>query len=493
MRHPFNSRRLILACVLLFSLLLPAATRADDSIAGVGIKVKMADDGSFWIEDVTKGGPADRAGIKVGDKLLGIDQNSIYNYRPNEIGPAVRGAQGSTVSLTVTTGDDKPRIVPIKRAPLTPGAANPSAQNPPAQNPLDAPAQATPAPANPAQAHPAPAPTTPVLKFTRFAVKDEMCNNEEAFSVLVPEGWKREGKVDWDPNTAIEATLELKINDPNSGAQIQLLPIQQYIFIPNPMMPMQPGQNYMGSIIAEPITDLPQYVKSVFAPQILTQLQDARVTAQEDLPKVAQATEKVYGNQSKAKAGRIRYSYLVNGQPWEEDVYLTLVYTQTDALTIWCSYTAASIRAPKGTLDKLSPLLTSVLHTLRLTSDWYCDLMYVRDLFNKRMMIGIQDAAAISQTTTANAEEIHRMFADSYKTAQESEDRISQSWSETILGVNTYSNPYDSHSVELPSGYNDAWVNPKGEYILSNQGGFDPNVGSVSEWKRMNARGENGR
>ncbi len=42
--------------------------------------------------------------------------------------------------------------------------------------------------------------------------------------------------------------------------------------------------------------------------------------------------------------------------------------------------------------------------------------------------------------------------------------------------------------MELPSGYNDAWVNAQGEYILSEQAGFDPNVGSTVEWKRMEVK-----
>jgi hypothetical protein len=36
--------------------------------------------------------------------------------------------------------------------------------------------------------------------------------------------------------------------------------------------------------------------------------------------------------------------------------------------------------------------------------------------------------------------------------------------------------------VQLPSGYSNVWVNRSGEYILSNQAGYNPNVGSNIEW-----------
>ena len=77
------------------------------------------------------------------------------------------------------------------------------------------------------------------------------------------------------------------------------------------------------------------------------------------------------------------------------------------------------------------------------------------------------------------------MFADSYRRSCESQDRISRSFTEYIPGVETCRNPYDDRPIQLPSGYSQVWVNSSGEYILSNQAGFNPNVGSTAEWRRM--------
>jgi hypothetical protein len=59
--------------------------------------------------------------------------------------------------------------------------------------------------------------------------------------------------------------------------------------------------------------------------------------------------------------------------------------------------------------------------------------------------------------------------------------------------VDTYKNPYEDRPVQLPAGYNDAWVNGRGEYILSNEAGYNPNVGDTTEWRRMDRRGADGR
>jgi hypothetical protein len=46
--------------------------------------------------------------------------------------------------------------------------------------------------------------------------------------------------------------------------------------------------------------------------------------------------------------------------------------------------------------------------------------------------------------------------------------------------------------VQLPSGYREAWVNGRGEYILSNDAGFNPNVGDTTEWRHMDRRDPRG-
>ena len=77
------------------------------------------------------------------------------------------------------------------------------------------------------------------------------------------------------------------------------------------------------------------------------------------------------------------------------------------------------------------------------------------------------------------------MFADSYRRSCESQDRISRSYTEYIRGVETYRNPYEDRAIQLPSGYSQVWASPTGEYILSNQAGFDPNIGASMEWRRL--------
>jgi len=39
--------------------------------------------------------------------------------------------------------------------------------------------------------------------------------------------------------------------------------------------------------------------------------------------------------------------------------------------------------------------------------------------------------------------------------------------------------------MSMPGGWKDYWVKAQGEYLLSNEAGYDPNGGSNVSWKRM--------
>jgi len=55
-----------------------------------------------------------------------------------------------------------------------------------------------------------------------------------------------------------------------------------------------------------------------------------------------------------------------------------------------------------------------------------------------------------------------------------------------IRGVENYRNPFEDRAVELPSGYRNVWANSSGEYILSNNPNFNPNVGGTQQWRSLN-------
>ncbi|MCC6319928.1 MAG: hypothetical protein IT438_00645 [Phycisphaerales bacterium] len=368
--------------------------------------------------------------------------------------------------------------LPIPEASQAPPAA---AENPLAKKPAAAPA---PAPATAAASTRAGA-----MKFNRLSVQDPQMNNIEALGLLIPDGWKTEGGVVWLHEYSILANLRMTVTEPTTGAQIQTLPVQNFTWVDNPVMPMQPWTNYMGNIVLRPIRDVATFIKSVYAMPDgrggLAHLGGARQVGAENLPKVVEQVTAGYGGMSQVAAEKVRFEYERGGKEWVEDVYVALVFTSQQGMTIWTVNTAYAFRAPKADFDRLAPSMTACVNSSRLSLDWFAGYLYVQQLFQNRQNQGIRDAAAISQTISRNSEEIRKMYSDSYRRQCESQDRISRGFSESIRGVETFRNPYEDRSIQLPAGYNDAWVNAQGQYILSSQAGFDPNVGSTVEWRRM--------
>ena len=92
-----------------------SATAQKDKLVGVGIAISFDGNDNVWIAKVVSGGPAARAGIKEGDKLLAIDGRSVTDFPKAEVLNRIRGTEGSEISLTVRTKGGRTRKVTMKR------------------------------------------------------------------------------------------------------------------------------------------------------------------------------------------------------------------------------------------------------------------------------------------------------------------------------------------------------------------------------------------
>jgi carboxyl-terminal processing protease len=87
----FGGLALIIAFLAGFSL----------SEGGIGIKVRHENDGKFTIAEVVEGGPAESAGLFVGEEIKGIDGNSVSRNTLEEVVKLIRGEIGTEVMLTL--------------------------------------------------------------------------------------------------------------------------------------------------------------------------------------------------------------------------------------------------------------------------------------------------------------------------------------------------------------------------------------------------------
>ncbi len=75
----------------------------DNAFVGVGITIQMTEESEgLLVVDVTRGGPAEEAGILVGDTLVAVEETRIAGMSTTEVRNLVRGEEGTWVNLTLS-------------------------------------------------------------------------------------------------------------------------------------------------------------------------------------------------------------------------------------------------------------------------------------------------------------------------------------------------------------------------------------------------------
>jgi hypothetical protein len=321
------------------------------------------------------------------------------------------------------------------------------------------------------------------MKFNRVAIHDPEVNNIEGASLLVPEGWTLRGGFQWVPDFSQQADLLIQVVDPSTGASVFTLPNQQFVWTTQPLM-MPIGSNWLGSVLLPPARDAIEFVRANYLSGPLQHLGGARIVGVEDVPKAAAEISRTAGPTRTVRVTRLRHAYEWGGRAWEEEVTINLVYEQPSVVMFWWGYGTA-MRAPAGELDRMRPVLSVPLQSIRYTLDWEAALMYVRGLFQQNMRSIVHHTGELGRRMREQAAQIREMHRQTWEERQASQDRQSFALREVLGGIETYKNPFDSHTVEVPSGYQQQWVNPQGQVIVSNEPMYDPRHGSNVDWRSM--------
>ena len=72
--------------------------------SGIGVQVDVIQ-GRIVISDVTSTGPAGRAGVQIGDTVVDLGGRAVIDSTPDQIMERLRGAPGTTVTLTLRRAD----------------------------------------------------------------------------------------------------------------------------------------------------------------------------------------------------------------------------------------------------------------------------------------------------------------------------------------------------------------------------------------------------
>ncbi len=462
--------------LMLWPVTIPAQQSGDAGGAGIGLKPTT--DGRIMIERVAPNGPAAKAGILPGDWLVGVDRRPVAELDGSQLVEAIRGPVGSKVVLVYVRGNAAPVSATVTRAALGAAPTEPAAQRA-VQPPVP--------PAGPVQ-KPIAAAAKGTMRFTQQTIKDPAANDVSAVTFLLPQGWQFDGQIVWLHQFSVLANLRLRLWDTNTSTTIEWLPTQHFSYTDQLPGLLQPGANWMGGVVAAPVTDPIQFVENFWTPQALPHLRNRRPTARDDFPGIAhQAVANDAGWQ--AKAVRLRYAFEQQNQPWEQDVCFTLAYAPVKAgVAMWNVQRAYTCFAPKGGLDAHASLIKAVIANVNLTPEWLATASVVKQLQRQGFQQQMADTAAFGRKLQDYTAHIRQLGQQMHEERMKSFDRIAESQREYLGGVETYNDPYQRQAVFMPAGYKAYWVNQKGEVVLSEQTGYNPNAGDVNDWRKMERR-----
>ena len=104
-----------------WSYYLPASDYDDlfnqqtNSYVGIGVTVKTLDSGNLQIETLAPGGPAQKAGLQVGDVLTAVDGIQCKDHTLSEMQGLITGVENTEVTLTFQRGGKKKKLTVLRQ------------------------------------------------------------------------------------------------------------------------------------------------------------------------------------------------------------------------------------------------------------------------------------------------------------------------------------------------------------------------------------------
>ncbi|MGA7238506.1 MAG: hypothetical protein WBY44_22675 [Bryobacteraceae bacterium] len=123
-----------------------------------------------------------------------------------------------------------------------------------------------------------------------------------------------------------------------------------------------------------------------------------------------------------------------------------------------------------------------LLSTIRVDPAWQARVSRAMTNVAAEEQKGAHDRSAI---ITKNNAEVSKIITDGWQQRQKVQDETAANFSQMTRGVETYRNPATGETIELDNRYGRAWTSPAGEYLLSDDPNFDPNVVLREKWTAL--------
>jgi hypothetical protein len=328
---------------------------------------------------------------------------------------------------------------------------------------------------------------------------DQQCGGVEAFRLLIPKTWEFKGGVTWRiDNPGTPATIAFTVSNPEGQEAFEVFP-NIPCYWTNQMMVtgfFPPGSRYFGNEVRPPAPAL-EVLRDLVVPRYREGVMPWEIVQQEHLPDLpaqlrANSPASTEGITS-ADGGRVRVRYHSGDHEIEEDFFGVVEIASVSMPMLmgvaehvyWTADYLFSFRAVAGQLDRLADQFLSMVQSFRLNSVWFNRVTQASQFMIQNQIQHIRNVGQLSQIISQTNDQISDMIMSSYQSRQATMDRLSTQFSQAIRGVDEYYDPLQDQGVELPGGYDFAWSNSLGEYIVTDDPNFNPNVETNLNWEKL--------
>lgn len=316
-----------------------------------------------------------------------------------------------------------------------------------------------------------------VIKLVRREIIDKEGTQMVASTYLLPADWTVEDRLYWEYNDAtVPVRLAAKMQSADGSMAIQIFPDIRSSWNTGPS----------GTYGYPPPDDIISGMKDLVRAE--RKGKDIRFVSHKILLNQPQPTP---NGQGSAHAAVLTVAYDENGETFEEEFYARLDIARMITPTVmgnmqsvlWAASGMFACKAAKGKLEQCRKIANTVATSARLTKPFYNRLAQVIQLLSDQVYAKIYQAGQISRIISQTNDQMIANIDASYRQSQAASDRTNNQFSDYMRGVDRYDD--NGTEIQLPSGYSNAWINDRGEYLLTNTTGYDPSRDFNGSWKLL--------
>lgn len=336
------------------------------------------------------------------------------------------------------------------------------------------------------------------IRLKQFVCTDTQGTGLEVFRMLVPVGWQSQGGCMWLlDNPAMPAAIALQIWNPGGAEAFEILPNMNFTWNPASLGAMfSVGRRQFGAEVRAPMS-VRDALGQLVVPRYRSKMRNVQILSeapQPDLPRLARSEALVSGGS--AEGGKLRLRYDWQNAQVDEEIYGVVEVFHYPVQTMFGTAQAAywvvdylfSFRAAAGRLDQMVDLYSAMIGSLRPNPQWYAAFKAIAERLSQMQVQHIRHIGQIGEIYAQTGREIREQNLNDWYSRQATYDRLATDRSRQIRDVDAYYDPHKEEVVELPAGYGNAWANNLGEYIVTEDPGFNPNIDSNLHWEPMPQR-----